>query len=208
MTGRVASLRSKVFMSAADDIIAAGRFLAARGWAPATAGNYSALLPDGRILITVSGEDKGALTHDSLMRIDADGTPIDNRHPSAETRLHVSLYQTYSSCRAVLHTHSVASTVLTRRFPEMKTLILTGYELLKIFPGITTHDTSVAIPIVDNSQDMDILQNEIQPHLRPDLSVYLIRGHGLYGWAKNVATARAVIEATEFMLECELEMRR
>ncbi len=46
--------------TAAADIIAAGKFLAAKGWAPATSGNYSVRLADGRVAITVSGYMKKA----------------------------------------------------------------------------------------------------------------------------------------------------
>jgi methylthioribulose-1-phosphate dehydratase len=71
------------FSTAAAEIIAAGKFLAEKGWAPATAGNYSVRLADGRIAITVSGYEKGELTPDAIMLIDKNGKPIDHRTPSA-----------------------------------------------------------------------------------------------------------------------------
>ena len=50
--------------------------------------------------------------------------------------------------------------------------------------------------------------HDIMPRLTPHMRAYLIRGHGLYGWAGNMPAARAVIEASEFMLECEMQLRR
>jgi methylthioribulose-1-phosphate dehydratase len=39
-------------------------------------------------------------------------------------------------------------------------------------------------------------------------SGYLIAGHGLYAWGRDLAEARRHLEAFEFMLACELEPRR
>lgn len=200
-------LKSSSFSKAAEEIIAAGLFLGAKGWAPATSGNYSMRLEDGRIAITVSGRTKGALTAQSIMIVEADGTPCDNRIPSAETLLHVGIYHVYPDCHAVLHTHSLNSTVFTKRYAELDALVLENYELLKVFPHIKTHEARVSLPIVDNAQDMKALSATITPRLAKDISAYLIRGHGLYAWGRDMTEARAIIEATEFMLGCELELR-
>ena len=37
---------------------------------------------------------------------------------------------------------------------------------------------------------------------------YLIDGHGLYAWGRDMAEARRHIEAFEFLLACELDLRR
>jgi methylthioribulose-1-phosphate dehydratase len=37
---------------------------------------------------------------------------------------------------------------------------------------------------------------------------YLIAGHGLYAWGRDGAEAMRHLEAIEFMLECELDLRR
>jgi methylthioribulose-1-phosphate dehydratase len=182
--------------------------LAGHNWAPATAGNYSIRLPDGLIAITVSGEDKGDLGPHSVMTVDAGGKATDHRKPSAETLLHIKLYEHYPGCHAVLHTHSVASTVLTRRYAQLSHLTLTDYEFLKLFPGIASHSAKLEIPIIDNSQDMQALSAKISPLLSPDMRAYLIRGHGLYVWSENMTLARRLTEAVEFMLSCELELRR
>ncbi len=158
--------------------------------------------------MTVSGHEKGALTPDAVMLIDADGTPLDRRTPSAETLLHIGIYDAYPDCNAVLHTHSLASTVFTRRYHDLRTLTLADYEMLKIYPGIKTHADRVDLPIFDNSQDMQALRAEAALSLTADVPAYLIRGHGIYGWGRTMAEARRVVEATEFMLACELELRK
>lgn len=194
------------FNAAAAVIVATGRRLDARGLAPATAGNYSVRLADGSIAVTVSGEHKGRLTADGVMRVDRAGLPIDAKRPSAETLLHCLVYGLDAGAGAVLHTHSVSGTVLSRALGNE--ILLTGYELLKIFPGIDTHDTSVALPLVDNSQDMAALADELRPLLaaqNPLVPAFYIRGHGLYAWGATMEAAENLVEAIEFLLTCAWE---
>ena len=56
-----------------EALIAAGRRIDQKGWVPATSGNFSARLPDGRIVITVSGRHKGMFTPEDLMLVNAEG---------------------------------------------------------------------------------------------------------------------------------------
>jgi methylthioribulose-1-phosphate dehydratase len=199
------------FAGATEAIIAAGRRLDQRGWAPATAGNYSVRLADGSIAITVSGAHKGRLTGEQLMRVSAGGTPLDGKRPSAETLLHCLVYAVDPDAGAVLHTHSIAGTVLSRALSGADAVVLEGYELQKIYPGIETHETRIAIPLVDNSQDMPALADILRPLLRGQprlLPAFYIRGHGLYAWGPTVEAAENLVEATEFLLACAWEERK
>lgn len=194
--------------AAALSIIEAGRRLDARGLAPATAGNYSVKLDEDAILITASGAHKGRLTETQLMRVAPDGTPLDPGKSSAETLLHCLVYAVDAGAGACLHTHSVAGTVLSRALAGQDHIALADYELLKIFPGIATHEGSVAMPLVDNSQDMVALAAELRPILEAQehlLPAFYIRGHGLYAWGPTIAAAENVVEACEFLIACAWE---
>ncbi len=196
------------FATAARQIIETGSFLNAHGWAPATAGNYSMRLTDGTVAITVSGAHKGQLTPQDIMRVDSAGTSLDQRRPSAETLLHTSLYTMYPAVGAILHTHSIANTVLSRVI-KSDALVIRDYELLKAFAGIDTHATSLTLPIVDNSQDIAALRIIVEQRLTSaPAPAYLIRGHGIYTWGADMTAARRAVEALEFLLECELWERR
>ena len=197
------------FPDAAAQIVAVGRWLDAKGWAPATAGNYSMRLDDGSFAVTVSGKHKGRLTADDVMRVDNAGASLDGKKPSAETALHLDLYARFPDCGAVLHSHSPEAVGLSRTV-DGDAYTLTGHEMLKVLPGITTHDISVALPIVDNSQDMaDIIAAVAPALLAPGaIPAYLIRGHGLYGWGRDMAAAERVIEGIEWMIAAELAERR
>ena len=186
-------------------LIEVGRRLDARGWAPATSGNYSARLDDGSIALTVSGRHKGRLTADGIMRVDLDGQPLTAGKPSAETDLHLAIYRLFPDAGAVLHGHSPNAVGLSRA-TTADAWTLAGHEMLKAYPGHTTHEAEVRLPIVDNSQDMGVIQSAIAPALLAPgaIPAYLIRSHGLYAWGKDVDEAERVLEATEWMIAAEL----
>jgi methylthioribulose-1-phosphate dehydratase len=167
--------------SATREILAVGRRLDARGLAPATTGNYSVRLDDGRIAVTVSGRHKGRLSDDDVMQIDRDGRALGAKTPSAEAVLHAGVYRLYEGVQAVLHVHSVASITLTRLLPRGSDVVLEGHETLKVLPGVT---------------------------LQPPPAALLLRGHGLYAWGATVEEAERVVEALELMMACELETLR
>jgi methylthioribulose-1-phosphate dehydratase len=189
---------------AAQDIINAGRFLDGRGLAPATSGNYSIRLPDGRIVITVSGIHKGKLTKADIMTMDTAGKPLEDKKPSDEALLHSQIYRLYPEAAAILHVHSVPGTVVTRLNP-LNEIILIGNEMLKVMPGIKTHDTSITVPVVDNSQDMQELSGALEDRFRKNVPAYLIREHGFYVWGKDMAEAERIAEGLEYLLACEME---
>ena len=193
---------------ALDELIAIGRFAAARGWVPATSGNFSARLPDGRIAITRSGADKGALVAADFALLDADA-PVPPG-VSAETPLHLARYRSDPGVGAVVHVHSVAATVLSRADAAGGRVLLAGFEMLKSMAGVATHELDLAVPIFPNSQDMPALARTIETQLGGAAPVpgYLLAGHGLYAWGRTVQDARRHVEGLEFLLTCALEERR
>jgi methylthioribulose-1-phosphate dehydratase len=202
---------SLTLSSAITEILAVGRRLDARGLAPATTGNYSVRLDDGRIAVTVSGRHKGRLGQDDVTQIDLDGQALHAKQPSAEAMLHASVYRLYPHAQAVLHVHSIPSITLTRLMPRGSDVVLEGYETLKILPGVTTHDTRVVIPVFENSQDMPALARVVEARLvtlQPAPSAFLLRGHGVYAWGATVEEAEHVVEALELLMSCELETLR
>lgn len=195
------------YADAARTIVAIGARFDARGLAPATAGNYSLRLDDGTFAITVSGAHKGRLSTGQVMQVDAQGHALDGKKPSAETPLHCLIYAIDPGAGAVLHTHSVAGTVLSRALSNADTIALSGYEVAKVFPGVTTHDCTVELPLVDNSQDMPALADSLRRRLGspPAIPALYIRGHGLYAWGPSAEAAENMVEACEFLLACAWE---
>lgn len=198
---------SDAFEQLADQLIEAGRFLHSKGWVPATSGNFSARLADGRLALTVSGRHKGRLTRDDILLADAEGNSLDHRKPSDETALHVHIYQRFPDARCVLHPHTLNATLLSKLSPDG--LVISDYELLKAFPDIDTHESSTWVPVFPNDQDIPRLATKVDHYMqRHNIHGYLIEGHGFYTWGNSVADALRHVEAFEFLFECEMTLRR
>lgn len=175
-----------------------------RGWCRATSGNFSTRLDQSHCLITRSGREKSRLGGDDLMICDLQGKALDaNCKPSAETPLHCRLYELDSSIGAVLHTHSVTSTVLSRQ--SGPTLPVSGFEMQKALPGISFHEETLTIRVFDNDQDMHRLAGRLATAWNDgEITTpgFLIAGHGLYAWGEDIGAARRHVEGFEFLFEC------
>ncbi len=186
------------------------RELAHAGWTPATSSNFSHRLDDRHAAITVSGKDKGRLIEDDIMVVDFDGLAVGRPlRPSAETLLHTQLYRRFPEIGCVLHTHSPVQTIASRLYAPQGHIRLEGYELLKAFAGNSTHEMAIDVPVFANTQDMNVLSKQVDDLLdQKNLWGYLIDGHGLYAWGRDMAEARRHLEAFEFLFHCELELRK
>lgn len=179
-----------------------------RGWAFGTSGNFSVVLAKSplRILVTASGRDKRRLTDADFVLIDEAGRPVEPAapRPSAEALLHVELGRR-DGVGAILHTHSVWNTILSGLHAPRGRLRIAGFEMLKGLAGITTHEAAVEIPIFDNTQDIAALAVRVRDWLDDPKCgarhAFLIRGHGLYTWGRDLAEARRHVEILEFLFE-------
>src|SRR5688500_16535635 len=129
----------------------AGRRFDARGWVLGTSGNFSAVITRDplRLAITASGAWKGNLTAAEILEMDADLSAVAHRakvegsaaqaaspRPSAEARLHLEIVRERGA-GAVLHTHSLWSTLLSDRHAAAGGLAIEGYEMLKGLERVT-----------------------------------------------------------------------
>lgn len=189
----------------------AGHELSRLGWTPATSSNFSMRLDDQLVAVTVSGRDKGRLGLDDIMVVDHENRPVaTSARPSAETALHTQIYRRFPWAGAVLHTHSQAQSVASRLFASSGVVRFEGWELQKAIAGQDTHEGTLDLPVFPNTQDMGVLVKQVDEWLdagKP-LHGYLINGHGIYTWGVDMAEARRHLEAFEFLLNCELDLRR
>jgi methylthioribulose-1-phosphate dehydratase len=202
---------SALMAERADAIAEAARELAAFGWTPATSSNFSMRIDGGLAAITISGRDKGRLGRDDIMLIDMEGKAVGSDHrPSAETGLHTQVYRRFPEANVVLHTHSRTQSVASRLFASEGRVRLEGWELQKAIAGYTTHESVLDIPVFPNTQQMPELEAQVDAWIdagKP-LYAYLIDGHGIYTWGRDMAETRRHLEALEFLLGCELDLRR
>lgn len=183
------------------------RDLGAHGWCQGTGGNFSVTLDHDpvRLLLTRSGVRKQALVPRDLLLVDGRGRAVEEAagRPSAEAILHGRIVAA-TGAGSVLHVHSVTDTLLGEHFEPRGGFRLRGYEMLKGLEGVTTHETSIFVPVLKNSQDMQSLGEEVASLLagRPGLHGFLLSGHGLYTWGRTLEEARRHVEIFEFLFEC------
>jgi methylthioribulose-1-phosphate dehydratase len=193
------------FARIAENLAEAGRAFYSRGWALGTSGNFSAVISREplRLAITSTGLDKGRLKPEQFLEIDSQSEVVrGDGKPSAEALLHLALVRGVNA-GAVLHTHSVWSTVLSGSHASQGGIALEGYEMLKGLEGVRTHKHREWLPILENSQDMTELAAEVSATLRekPGIHGFLLREHGLYTWGASLQEAKRHVEILEFLME-------
>ena len=202
------------FADLAAQLADLGRHCYARGWALGTSGNFSAVVSRRplRLAISASGVDKGLLTAGDIVEIDEDGTVVGgggSEKPSAEASLHLTIARARGTgAGAVLHTHSMWSTILSDCAADPGEgsgagLAIEGYEMLKGLEGVHTHEHREWLPILDNTQDWAAAAPRVEAVLgrHPRAHALLIRHHGLYTWGRDLAEAKRHVEILEFLLE-------
>ena len=193
------------FLHLATELAEIGRSFHQRGWMYGTSGSLSAVVSERplRLAITATGLDKGALDAARFLEIDEAARVVrGNGKPSAETGLHLAIVGVHGA-GAVLHTHSVWSTLLSDAFSGDGAVTLEGFEMLKGLRGVHTHEHREILPIFENWQDISQLAEKIRTLLQNEPSVhgFLLRRHGLYTWGQDLAEAKRHAEVLEFLLE-------
>jgi methylthioribulose-1-phosphate dehydratase len=186
--------------TATKELIALAAKASARGWTPATSGNFSVRVDARRAVVTLSGRDKGALTAADVVAIDLEA-PLPPG-VSAEAPVHTAIYRRLGDARAVAHVHSVAATVLSRRHEAAAHIRVDGLEMLKALRGFTTHEARLDLRVYPNTQDMDAFARDVGRDiatLAPGWGL-LLAGHGLYAWGTSPAEAWRHAEALDFLL--------
>lgn len=178
-----------------------------KGWSPATSTNYSFRLPEKPDVIVVSrsGIDKSQFSAADFMEVDMQGLVLpayEGIRPSAETLIHCKLYQLFPEMMCILHSHSVYSVLQSMK--NEQAVALSGYEVLKGFEGIKTHEVSVKVPVLDNTQDMIAFSETLeQEKERLTVPAFIMRQHGTYAWGRNLFEAKRHLETAEYLFEVD-----
>ena len=195
-----------VLKNLTSELSAVGRNFYQRGWVLGTSGNFSAVISTRpfRLVITPSAAHKGRLQPRAFLQLDAKGRVLGKAggRPSAETALHLEIVRSRAA-GAVLHTHSVWSTILSERHARDGGLAIAGLEMLKGLEGVRTHQHQEWVPILENDQDMSRLAARLRETLATHSAAHgvLFAGHGLYTWGRTIPEAERHVEILEFLLE-------
>ncbi|MGE3611400.1 MAG: methylthioribulose 1-phosphate dehydratase [Bacteriovoracaceae bacterium] len=191
------------------------KFFASKGWTPATSTNYSFRSSQfDQFIISRSGVDKTLVQKEDFLIIDIEGKILKSQKldakSSAETEIHTEIYRRFPDAHCVLHTHSILGTILSHAFAQEKKIVFQDLEILKGLEGNVTHEMSETLPIVPNSQNISEINAAMAPHYEGPIKIhgFLIAGHGLYTWGRDIASAKRHIETFEFLLDCFYHLRR
>lgn len=198
---------------AVQAVVTLARWCGARGWVPATAGNFSARIDLARAAITATGGDKGETSEANVIVADIAENLTGTPHPrlSAEGPLHLQLYKDDPTIGAVAHAHPLSAVVLSRRHLARGKIVFEGWELQKAIRGITTHESTIELPIFANDQDtrrLGLTVAEAMKDWTGPVFGYLIAGHGIYAWGRDAREARRHLEAYAHLLDLTLEEER
>ena len=194
------------FRGIASGLAEIGHRFYMRGWVMGTSGNFSAVVSRQpfRLAITASSVHKGRLRAGDILQCDEHGAVIGRKGgtPSAETLLHIEIARSRGA-GAVLHTHSVWTTVLSDLHAASGGFTIEGYEMLKGLHGVRSHDHREWIPILANDQNMPRLAERVSETLDSftESHAFLLCRHGLYTWGDTLADAERQIEILEFLFE-------
>lgn len=112
-----------------------GASLFRRGFVVGGAGNLSARLPDGNILVTPTNASLGRLAVERLSKVTPDGDHIGGDKPTKESAFHLMFYRRNPHCGAVSHLHSTwltALSCLNGLNPENVLDAFTPYYVMKV----------------------------------------------------------------------------
>ncbi len=192
---------------AVQGVIALAHHAGARNWIPATSGNFSVRIDANDCAITASGSDKTKLAHDGVIRAPFTG----GAHPrqSAEAPLHYLMYRLSPAIGAVTHVHAEPAVLASLALAKDHRVRIEGLELLKAFNGIKTHETRLDVPVFDNEQDMDALARRVEARLQKDGLGwgFLLAGHGIYAWGKDVTEALRHLDAFDYLFTVMLKLK-
>jgi len=100
--------------NAPEAVLAAAKDMLHKGLVEGTAGNISARMEDGNIVITPSSVDYDLMELEDLVVIDPTGEVVSakpGRSPSSEKLLHLACYKAFDDVGSVIHSHAVYATM-------------------------------------------------------------------------------------------------
>jgi L-fuculose-phosphate aldolase len=156
-----------------------------------TAGNFSARLPDGNVVMTPSSLPYDTMTLDQLVVVDLEGEVVEGTtHPTTEKALHLACLKAYDDVHAVIHCHAKHCTMFAITHQPIPCVI----EEVEVFVG---GDVPVANYQFTGSQE---LADEVSKWVG-DRAAVLMANHGLLTVGKNAKDALKIANLVEMTAE-------
>jgi L-fuculose-phosphate aldolase len=156
-----------------------------------TAGNFSARLPDGNVVLTPSSLPYETMTLDDLVVCDLEGNVVEGTNgPTTEKMLHLACLKAYDDIHSVIHCHAKFCTMFAITHQPIPCVI----EEVEVFVG---GDVPVANYKFTGSQD---LADEVSKWVG-DRAAVLMANHGLLTVGKSPKDALKVANLVEITAE-------
>ena len=156
-----------------------------------TAGNFSARLPDGNVVMTPSSLPYDTMTLDQLVVVDLEGNVVEGTtHPTTEKALHLACLKAYDDVHSVIHCHAKHCTMFAITHQPIPCVI----EEVEVFVG---GDVPVANYQFTGSQE---LADEVSKWVG-DRAAVLMANHGLLTVGKNPRDALKIANLVEMTAE-------
>lgn len=156
-----------------------------------TAGNFSARLPDGNVVLTPSSLEYDTMTDEDLVVTDLDGNVLEGtRAPTTEKALHLACLRRYEDVHAVIHCHAKHCTMFAITRQPIPCVI----EEVEVYVG---GDVPVAGYELTGSQE---LADEVSKWVA-DRAAVLMANHGLLTVGKSPRDALKIANLVELTAE-------
>jgi L-fuculose-phosphate aldolase len=156
-----------------------------------TAGNFSARLPDGNVVLTPSSLPYETMTLDQLVVCDLDGNVVEGTTgPTTEKMLHLACLKQYDDIHSVIHCHAKYCTMFALTRQPIPCVI----EEVEVFVG---GDVPVAGYEFTGSQELAV---EVSKWVG-DRAAVLMANHGLLTVGKSPKDALKIANLVELTAE-------
>ena len=168
-------------------LLATAKEMISCGLVEGTAGNVSARLPNGNVVLTPSSIDYNTMTLDDLVVTDIDGTVLEgSRTPTSEKSLHLACLKKHRDIGAVMHCHAMFATMFAIARQPIPCVI----EEFDVYVGGD-------VPVADyRLTGSDALAEEVSNRVA-DRGAVLMANHGLLCVGKNPADVLKVAKLVE-----------
>ncbi|MBR2779367.1 MAG: class II aldolase/adducin family protein [Firmicutes bacterium] len=172
------------------NILEAGKRMFDKGYCAANDGNISCRTKDGFFWVTPSGFSKGFMTENDLVKVDADGTILEQNADvkiSSEIKLHMNVYRHRPDMNAVVHAHPPLSTAFACARMDMNAPVVTE-ALLNLGEVPCAPFAAPGTPE---------LAETIVPYLNGH-ACCLMASHGALSWGTSMEQAYFRLETMEY----------
>jgi L-fuculose-phosphate aldolase len=168
-------------------LLAVAKEMITCGLVEGTAGNVSARLPNGHVVLTPSSLDYNTMTLDDLVVTDLDGTVLEGtRTPTSEKSLHLACLKKHPDIGAVMHCHAMFATM----FAVVRQPIPCVIEEFDVYVGGD-------VPVADyRMTGSDALAEEVSNRVA-DRGAVLMANHGLLCVGKTPGDVLKVAKLVE-----------